>query len=172
MDAFLTSLRQWLHHTQLADFMNTSNWGWPIAESVHFIGLCMLIGAVGMFDLRMMGFAKRVPLGALHRLIPWGVAGYCINVLSGISFLTAQTDQYMYNPAFQMKMLFMGTAGINVLVFYLTMSRKVAVTGANENAPMAARVIAVTSLACWIGVIVCGRMLTFYRPPWHWCPWC
>ena len=34
MDAYLNALRQWLHHTQLADFMNTSNWGWPIAESV------------------------------------------------------------------------------------------------------------------------------------------
>jgi hypothetical protein len=37
---------------------------------------------------------------------------------------------------------------------------------------MPARIIAVTSLACWIGVIICGRLLTFYRPPWHWCPWC
>jgi hypothetical protein len=166
MDEYLNSLRVWLNDTRLADFMNLSSWGWPIAESIH------LIGAVGMFDLRMMGFARRVPLGALHRLIPWGIAGYVMNLLSGLTFLTAQTGQYMYNPAFQMKMLFMGTAGVNVLVFYLTMSRKVGLTGANENAPMPARIIAVTSLACWIGVIICGRLLTFYRPPWHWCPWC
>ena len=45
-------------------------WGWPIAEIVHFTGLCLLFGAVALFDLRMLGVARGIRLSALHRLIP------------------------------------------------------------------------------------------------------
>ena len=39
----------------------TGWWEWPIAESLHFIGLSMLIGTVGVFDLRLMGLGKQIP---------------------------------------------------------------------------------------------------------------
>src|SRR5499426_3249885 len=161
----------WLQSTSLAALMHT-RWAWPIAESFHFFGLSLLIGTVGLFDLRLLGFAKQIPLPALHRLIPWGIMGYLINVLSGISFFTAEPDQYLYNPSFQMKMIFMSLAGINVLLFYVTMFRRVRLCGAGENAPLPARIMGGASLAFWIGVMSCGRLLTFFRPPFHWCPWC
>ncbi len=87
-------------------------------------------------------------------------------------FLAGASDQYIYNPAFQMKMLFMGTAGLNVAVFYLATYRRVAATAPADEAPFRARIAGGVSLLCWVGVIFCGRFLTFYRPPWHWCPWC
>jgi hypothetical protein len=144
-------------------FMHT-RWGWPAAESVHFLGLSMLIGAIGTFDLRLAGMAKRIPLGALHRLVPWGVAGYGLNVITGFMFLTTEANQYIYNPSFHFKMLFMGVAGLNVLVFYSALFRKIRDLGPGADAPLAARIIGGVSLCCWIGIIVCGRLLTFYRP--------
>ena len=77
-----------------------SKWGWPAAESVHFLGLSLLIGCIGLFDLRLLGLGKRIPIAALHRLIPWGLAGYGINVVSGLAFLMTEPDQYIYNPEF------------------------------------------------------------------------
>src|SRR5881628_3053025 len=53
---------------------------------------------------------RQIPIAYLHRLIPWGIAGYVINVLSGICFFTAETDQYIYNPSFQLKILSMSVA--------------------------------------------------------------
>jgi uncharacterized membrane protein len=108
--------------------------------------------------------AKRIPIAALHKLVPWGVLGYVINLVSGSFFLMAEPDQYIYNPAFHFKMLFMGLAGLNMLGFYLTTSRRTMGPGAGDEAPRAARMIAATSLCLWIAVIVCGRLLTFYRP--------
>ena len=167
----MSPLEIWLKSTSLAALMHT-RWAWPIAESFHFFGLSLLMGTVGLFDLRLLGFAKRIPLAALHRLIPWGILGYFINMLSGISFLTAEPDQYIYNPSFQIKMVFMSLAGINVLLFYLTMFRKVSARGPGQDAPLPARIMGGASLAFWIGVMSCGRLLTFFRPPFHWCPWC
>jgi hypothetical protein len=163
---------RWLPTTSLAVFMH-GRWEWPIFESIHFLGLSLLIGAIGLFDLRLLGLGRQIPIAYLHRLIPWGIAGYVINILSGICFFTAETDQYIYNPSFQLKILSMSVAGANVLVFYTTMFRKVRTLGPGENAPMPARIIGGVSLVCWLSVITFGRLLTFYRPPaFHWCPWC
>ncbi len=149
-----------------------SAWGWPSVESLHFIGLCLLIGAVGLFDLRMLGLAKGVPIGAFHRLVPWGVGGYALNVATGVLFLTSAPDQYLYNPAFQVKLALMAVAGLNVLFFYRFVFRRVTGSLAGDQAPVSAKVAAGVSLGCWIGIIVCGRLITYYRPPYHWCWWC
>ena len=58
-------------------FMHTS-WGWPTVESLHFLGLSLLIGCIGLWDLRLLGVARGIPMDALHRLVPWGVGGYAL----------------------------------------------------------------------------------------------
>ena len=134
-------------------------------ESIHFVGLSLLVGTILLFDLRMLGMARRIRMSTLHRLIPWGVLGYGINVTSGSMFLMTEPDQYLYNPAFHFKVLFMAIAGLNILVFYLTTTwRRVQGLGPGDAAPRLARIVAGTSLCVWIGVIICGRLLTFYRP--------
>jgi uncharacterized membrane protein len=147
----------------IRDFMHTQ-WAWPAAESVHFIGLSLLFGTIFLFDLRLLGVARRIPIGALHKLVPWGVLGYGLTALSGVLFLMTEPDQYIYNPAFHFKMLFMVTAGLNASAFYLTSYRRVTGAAAPSDAPRLAKVIAAASLCLWIGVIVAGRLLTFYRP--------
>jgi hypothetical protein len=158
-------LYAWLTATWLSDYMRNTPWAWPVCESIHFIGLSMLIGTVGFFDLRLLGFARRVPIAALHRLIPIGVAGFAINIATGVCFLAAMPDQYFINAAFQVKVAFLAIAGMNVAVFYLTTFKRLANVGAGEQAPLFARVIGGVSLCSWIGVMTAGRLLTFFRPP-------
>jgi hypothetical protein len=147
----------------VSDLMHM-RWAWPAAESIHFIGLSLLVGMIWLFDLRLLGMGKRIPIAALHKLIPWGLLGYGINLVSGSLFLMTEPAQYIYNPAFHFKLLFMALAGFNALAFYLTMSRRTMGPGASDDAPRAAKIIAATSLCLWVAVIVCGRLLTFYRP--------
>lgn len=158
----------WLAHllvsvTSVGALMRTQ-WGWPIAECIHFIGLTMLVGAVGVFDLRLLGVGKRIPVTALHRLIPWGLVGFALSAVSGLAFLMTEPDQYLYNPSFHLKMLFLAVAGLNALTFYLTTYGEVASPGASAQPPFRAKLIATISLSMWVGVIIGGRLLTFYRP--------
>jgi len=139
-------------------------WTWPAVESAHFLGLTLLFGSIAAWDLRLLGVGRGVPVVAFHRLIPFAVAGFAINVTTGIGFLMAAPDQYIYNPAFHLKMLFVVLAGVNVLVFYVTIFRKVQGISPAAPTPFRARMSGAVSLACWMGVIVCGRMITFYRP--------
>ena len=144
--------------------MMRTHYGWPIMESIHFLGLSMLVGCIGVFDLRLLGFGKRIPIASLHRLIPWGLAGFAINITSGSMFLLTEPDQYIYNPSFHFKVLFITIAGLNALTFYATSWKRVNAPGASPEATPIAKVVAIVSLSMWIGVIVAGRLLTFYRP--------
>ena len=150
-----------------------SQWGWPIVEVVHFAGLCLLVGAVGAFDLRMIGLVGNISLPALHKLVPFGVLGFVLSVSSGFLFVVSAPDQYLYNPAWQLKMALLGVAGLNMALFYLTAARGLRELPADAAAPLAARVFAGVSLTAWFGVIACGRVITAFRPPgWFWCGWC
>ena len=164
----MSGIQIWLHKTLLkgtavAEFMR-SDWGWPTIESVHFIGLTLLFGTIAVWDLRLLGMARRVPVTEFHRLVPFAVLGFAINASSGSMFLMTEPNQYLYNPAFQFKMLLLGLAGINVLVFYTTAFRRLVALAPGVGAPRLAKIFGAVSLGCWIGVIVCGRLITFYRP--------
>ena len=164
------SIEAFAHATGIYAFMNSA-WGWPFIESMHYIALALLLGTVGVFDLRMLGVARSIPLGALHRFVPIGVGAYVANICTGSLFFVSAPDQYMYNPAFQLKLLCMAIAGVNVAVFYSTIAGQVKTLGTDVVVPPMARVIAAVSLASWTGVIICGRLITYFRPPYHWQWW-
>jgi len=165
MNDLLQALNLALRDTALSEFMRQSRWGWVICESLHFTGMSLLVGTVGLFDLRLLGFARRVPIPALHRLIPVGVAGFLINLATGICFLTGTPDQYLFNAAFRVKMGLVLIAGLNVLFFYGRVFGHLRRLPAGAPSPMPARIAGAVSLTAWIGVMSAGRLLTFFRPP-------
>jgi hypothetical protein len=163
-----TSVQMWLVATlsraePIRALMHTA-WGWPLAESLHFIGLTLLVGSIGIFDLRLIGVGRTIPIAAMHRFIRWGLVGFGLNVLTGSLFLLTEPDQYVYNPSFQFKLLCIALAGFNALAFYATSYRRITSPDAGPNAPRLARAAGAVSLTLWIAVIVAGRLLTFYRP--------
>jgi hypothetical protein len=138
-------------------------WLWPLFETLHFIGLALLIGVVGTLDLRILGVGKGLPIGPLQQFaLPWGMVGFVINLVTGIGFYAGSPDQYTGNVAFWAKMLFIALAGVNLMLFYSTgLSSKVERLESDQDAPTAAKVVAATSLFLWLGVIFWGRMLPF-----------
>jgi hypothetical protein len=164
MIPFQVQFEAWLRSfTSVADVMQM-HWSWPAAESAHFIGLTLLLGTIAAWDLRLLGLLKDVPAAAFHKLVPFAVLGFAINATSGSLFLMTMPDQYVYNPAFHLKVFCLILAGLNVTLFYLTSFRRIAARSAGPQPPLLARLSGAVSLVLWITVIVCGRMITFFRP--------
>jgi hypothetical protein len=154
-----------IHASEMSFWIkDQSFWVWPLLESLHFTGMVMLIGAIGTFDLRVLGVAKSIPPSALHRLVPFGVAGYLLNLATGIVFFIGYPDQYTFNSAFHFKLGFMALAGMNMILFYRLAYGELREVPAGADAPSRAKIFTAVSLAAWISVIVCGRLLTFFRP--------
>ena len=164
MIAFQVQFEAWLRgFTGIAAFMQM-RWAWPAIESVHFIGLTLLFGSIAAWDLRLLGALKEVPVSAFHKLVPFAVLGFAINITSGFMFLVTFPEQYVYNPAFQLKVLCLMLAGLNVMLFYVTSFRLVATSESGQQPPVLGRLSGAVSLGLWGTVIICGRMITFYRP--------
>ena len=165
LDSVLNAIEPMLRTTALGAWVRHSQWAWPVLESLHFIGMSVLIGTIGLFDLRLLGFARGVPYAALHRLIPLGIGAYALNLCTGLFFLSGMPDQYLWNPAFRFKVAFMFVAGLNVLFFDSRVFTRLQQTPADSPPPFGARVAGAVSLTMWIGVMSAGRLLTFFRPP-------
>ena len=165
LDSMLDVVEVVMRTSPVGRFVRTSQFAWPILESLHFMGMSVLIGTIGLFDLRLLGFARGVPYAALHRLIPLGIGAYTLNILTGLCFLSGTPDQYLWNPAFRFKLAFMAVAGLNVLFFYTRVFRRLQQLPSDAPPPFGARLAGAVSLSMWIGVMSAGRLLTFFRPP-------
>jgi len=150
------SFQLWLESTlssaePVATFMRT-DWGWPAMESVHFIGLTLLFGSIAVWDLRLLGMAKRVPVAAFHRLVPFAVLGFTINIASGSTFLMTEPNQYIYNPAFHFKILFVALVILKAVRWRAF---------ADEVMSGTVKILATASLVCWAGATIAGRLLAY-----------
>lgn len=137
-----------------------SRWVWPLVETLHFVGLILLLGSVGMLSLRILGFMKQLPVGPLHRLIPLGLLGLGINVVTGFLFFIGMPFFYVFNAYFQWKIMAVAVAGGMLLLFYCTgIFRKWGSIGPGEDAPALAKLVALTSIVLWVVIVVIGRYI-------------
>ncbi|HSE94987.1 MAG TPA: DUF6644 family protein [Methylomirabilota bacterium] len=153
----------WLETTQLAVAMRQWLWLYPIVEIVHILGFVILVGAAFMFDLRLLGLTRGLPVSGLaSHLLRWSRLSLWLVIPSGLLMFTAHATEMAVNPAFRLKLLLIATAGINAGVFHRVPFRSVTTWDARAPSPGPARAAAVLSLLLWTGVISCGRLLAYF----------
>lgn len=144
----------------LGQLMRDSIWLFPMAEILHFMGLSLLIGSLLVVDCRLLGFARNFPVAAVYRFLPLALAGFSINLVTGVMFFFSDPFRYYPNFAFRMKMCFIILAGLNALYFALNAHRTANQPGVGD-AGTAIKTVAGLSFLFWIGVIICGRMIPY-----------
>ena len=132
---------------------------WATCETLHFIGLSLLMGVVSLVDLRVLGVMKGVSFASLHRLLPWAALGFGVNVVTGMMFFAGIPGQYIHNQSFYWKIALVMLAGLNAL--YFTVMEEPWALGPKEDAPLTAKIAAGSAMLLWIGIMYCGSMLPF-----------
>jgi len=151
----------WLKATRISEATRYYPWIWPICETLHFIGLSLLVGVIGLLDVRLLGLFTRIPIAALRKLLPYGLLGFVINLITGAIFVVGAPDQYVYNVAFYYKLLFLFVAGANALLFELVHGRRLATLRLGDRTPTPFKFAGAVSLFSWFMVLYWGRMLPF-----------
>src|SRR5437762_8182995 len=130
----LLPFASWLHNTSISVVLQQQvAWLWPFCETLHFAGLALLLGVAGMFDLRLMGFMKRVPISTVKEFMPWALVGFSLNLITGIIFVVSQPAQYFGNPTWWVKVTFLIIAGANALVFETAYGRRASALPADRK---------------------------------------
>lgn len=156
-----TNLATWLESTWIHEQMLNKFWLFPLSETIHFMGLCILFGSLLVIDLRVIGVAKFINMKVAMKFIPIAMIGFTINLITGIGFLCADPFRYFPNIAFQWKMGLIMLAGLNALWFWFGEHKELSKLADGEDADFRAKVIALGSLLIWVGVIVLGRMMPY-----------
>ena len=152
----------WLEATGLGRAMRQWLWLYPIVEIVHIAGIVALVGAAAMFDLRLLGFSRRLPVSAMAaHLLPWARAGLAVVVPTGVMMFVAHATEMAENPAFRLKLVFIAAALANAAAFHRWPFRSVSRWDIYAPTPSSARFAAVASLVLWSCVIACGRLLAY-----------
>jgi uncharacterized membrane protein len=144
----------------------TGRWGgmWPVLETLHFFGLTLLFGTLGFLDLRLLGFFKRLPMAAALRFVPWAIAGFVLNIITGFLFFIGMPPFYVFNVDFHLKMLGVIPAGANIMLLFFTDAfRGCDGLGPDEEAPSFVKFFAVTSILLVVVLIVLGRYMPFFE---------
>ena len=142
--------------------MREELWLYPSVEIVHIVGFAILVGSIVMFDMRVLGFSRQVPVRALARhLLPWTLGALVLIVPTGLLMFSAHASDFIANRAFQLKMALLLAAGINAAIFHTGPYRSVDAWNVDSPAPIGARVSVAVSILTWISIIACGRLLAY-----------
>lgn len=137
--------------------LHSQGWVWPVLEIFHLFGMILLFGGLLIFDLRVLGFAPRLPLAATATLLKLAMAGFALNVGTGSLLVLGNAHHFLANPAFWAKIALIIAAGINAWFFTIFVHNG----PAKRIAGIPARVSAALSLAFWTGVVILARFIAY-----------
>ena len=151
----------WITATPVNTWVLDNEWVWPTLETLHFFGLCLLLGSLLIIDMRMIGWLKRIDISATNALLPLVFIGFFINLITGVLFFFGDPARYIINIAFQLKMLLVILSGLNALFYYWKIYPVIAYWGSLEQTPLIGKFSGSISLLFWFGVLIFGRMIPY-----------
>ena len=157
----MDTLIDWLNSTALNEYIMSTAWLWPTLEIAHFFGLCLLVGSLIVFDLRMIGVARAVPLIRVESFMVVALVGFAINLITGIIFVIGDPDRYLVNIAFRIKMILIVIAGVNVAYYMLRLRPQIQRGLEDAELSGSVRYVSALSLLLWTSVIVLGRIIPY-----------
>jgi hypothetical protein len=153
----------WLETSGVAVAMRQWLWLYPAVEVVHIVGFVVLVGAAFMFDLRLLGLSRALPVSGLaDHLLRWARLALLLVIPSGTLMFVAHAGEMVTNPAFRLKLLLIAAAFLNAGLFHRWPFRAVGDWDTEVPAPWPARLAGVLSLGLWTGVVTCGRLLAYF----------
>jgi len=159
----ILSIARWIETTALAQAISQSAWMFPAAETIHVIAIALVVGSIAMLDLRLLGVSwTRRPITEIAtEVLPWTWISFGIAAVAGAVMFTSAAEKYITDLPFQLKFVLMFLAGVNMAAFHHFTYRNVAQWDQGVSPPRAAKIAAALSLVFWVGVVTCGRLVSF-----------
>jgi hypothetical protein len=161
-ETLLKSVEAWPLAVAMRGETESTEWLFPIVETLHVVALSIVFGSIAMLDLRLLGLSSnRTAVSRLTReVLPWTWSAWIAAAIFGSLMFMAKADVYAENLEFRLKFICMALAAVNMLVFHLGAFRNVA-SWDTQRPPLSARLAGGLSLTLWTGVVFFGRWIGF-----------
>ncbi|HKQ14941.1 MAG TPA: DUF6644 family protein [Steroidobacteraceae bacterium] len=127
----------------------------PIVQTVHLLGIAVIMSSVVLLDLRILGLAlpSQDVQELTRRVMPWVWWTLPVMLLTGSMFVFARPQRYFTNPIFKLKFALLLPAIALAAVLHLVSVRK--------PDDWRTKLVAALSLLLWIGVVFAGRWIAY-----------
>ena len=150
----------WLESSALAVAMRKWMWLYPGVEIVHITGIVALVGGAVLFDLRLLGLSRALPVATLSRhLLPWSRVGLGLVAASGALMFTAHATEWAENPVFRIKLVLIVLAGTNATILHSATTGARANRDIDPSALLSGRIAGGSSIVLWALVLLAGRWI-------------
>jgi hypothetical protein len=159
----LQELISYFENSALADNIRENDLLFPLIESVHVVSICLVVGSILVVDLRLLGLASlgRSVSRVTSGILPLTWFAFAVAVASGSLMFISNATKYLENGYFIAKLLLIGVAGLNMVIFHAISARNQPQWDSKARPPLPARLAGGLSILLWISVVACGRWIGF-----------
>lgn len=152
-----------LESSALSSTIRQSVWLYPSIEIIHILGFAILVGASILFDLRLLGFAKRIPLlDVTAYFTKWALTSFILVLVSGGILFAINAVSLASNQAFILKMVLLVAVALNASVFHFYSSKRMPQWNMNTPSPLPAKLAGLVSIILWVSILAAGRLIAYY----------
>jgi uncharacterized membrane protein YqgA involved in biofilm formation len=134
---------------------------YPVINVLHVLAVGLIIGGIAALDLRLLGFAKDIPVKAaelfLRRI---AAAGVVMAVPTGALLFLADASALSGNSTFLTKLVLVALALANAALFMGLWRGRIA--DWDVSPPLLGKLQAFLSLSLWFSAATAGRLIAFY----------
>ena len=153
----MESLLAAIEGTGLAQALRTSRWLYAALNAAHIFAIALLIGSVVPLNLRLLGVWRSISREAVVRVLaPVAASGLALALLTGPLLFAVRAREYSGVGFLQLKLALIAVGVLSTLA--LCRSHGFLLRDA-PRARLAGH--AVLSTVCWLGALVCGRLIAF-----------
>ena len=162
----LYHLCELIEKTTLGSAIRNSDWLFPAIESVHVLGIIVLVGSTGLFDMRLLnaGFLRHERASNVAKqVMPWVWGSFAVMFVTGVLMFSSEATRCYQSWFFRLKLILLVLAGLNAFIFQFGAYRGIANWDeSGAKVPGGARLAAWASLALWVFIVFAGRGIAYY----------
>ena len=160
---------EWLATTPPSVFIQNHNaWTIPIIQSIHIVGIAIVLGSVFMIDLRLLGWAgmDQTVRQTTNRFGPWLTGALWLMLATGILMVIGEPVRELITFSFWLKMFLVAVGTLIAVIFH----RAVRKNPGDPARDGTMRWLAVLTFLIWASIIVLGRLIAYDHVWGSWSP--
>jgi hypothetical protein len=164
---------QWLSTTSPSVFIQNHN-GWmiPAIQSIHIIGIAVVLGSVFMIYLRILGWAgmDETLRQTTDRFGPWLTGGLYLMLLTGALMVIGEPVRELVTFSFWLKMFLVAVSTLFAVAFQSSLRKHERRWEETLVKRRSIKGLAIVTLLIWVCIIILGRLIAYDHIWGSWSP--
>ena len=163
----------WLSTTSPSVFIqNHNSWMIPAVQSIHIVGIAIVIGSVFMIDLRVLGWAgmDQTLRQTTNRFGPWLAGALLLMLATGILMVIAEPVRELVTVSFWLKMFLVAVGTAIAAIFQATLRKHNKQWEEGLARSRTVKGLAILTFLVWVCIIILGRLIAYDHIWGSWSP--